>query len=94
MGPVIIPLSQLLPRRWPERARYLIASMAHNLSNHRRGRPQLSLSGELLQRLLTRLEAQQAKEALGDDWPGWWPDDNDGGGDDSPFPQQPLPEPA
>ncbi|RVK42210.1 hypothetical protein CN163_04445 [Sinorhizobium meliloti] len=36
----------------------------------------------------------QARDALGDNWQGWWPDDGDGGGDDSPLPHQPLPEPA
>ncbi|MDX0775295.1 hypothetical protein GOD44_12555 [Sinorhizobium medicae] len=40
-----------------------------------------------------RLDGRQAKEALGDDWQGWWPDDDDGGADDSPLPL-PLPEPA
>jgi len=49
---------------------------------------------ELLQMLIARLDGRQAKEALGDDWQGWWPDDNDGGGHDSPPPHQPLPEPA
>ncbi|MDX0320334.1 hypothetical protein GOC38_22345 [Sinorhizobium meliloti] len=48
---------------------------------------------ELLQSLIARLDGSQAKEALGDDWQGWWPDDEDGGGEDSPLPQ-PLPEPA
>ncbi|MBL3684533.1 hypothetical protein F2981_16615 [Sinorhizobium meliloti] len=42
-------------------------------------------------RLSARLDGRQAKEALGDDWQGWWPDDDDGDGDDSPLPQQPLP---
>lgn len=41
---------------------------------------------QLLQRLLTRLDGQQAKDALGDNWQGWWPDD-DGGGGDGPAPQ-------
>ncbi|MDW9583913.1 hypothetical protein GOB17_30530 [Sinorhizobium meliloti] len=38
--------------------------------------------------LIARLDGRQAKEALGDDWKGWWPDDN-GGDDDggSPAPQ-------
>ncbi|QQF02421.1 hypothetical protein [Sinorhizobium meliloti] len=51
---------------------------------------------ELLQMLIARLDGSQAKEALADDWQGWWPDDDDDddGGDDSPLPQQPLPEPA
>ncbi len=44
--------------------------------------------------LIARLYGSQAKEALGDDWRGWWPDDDDGGGDDRPLPEQPLPEPA
>jgi hypothetical protein len=35
---------------------------------------------QLLQRLMTRLDGCQAKDALGDDWQGWWQDD-DGGGD-------------
>ncbi|MDX0059781.1 hypothetical protein [Sinorhizobium medicae] len=48
---------------------------------------------QLLQMLIARLYGSQAKEALGDDWRGWWPDDGDGGGDDCPLPQQPLPEP-
>lgn len=51
---------------------------------------------ELLQMLIARIDGSQAKEALGDDWQGWWPDDDDDdddGGDDSPLPQ-PLPEPA
>nr|WP_164829443.1 hypothetical protein [Sinorhizobium meliloti] len=43
--------------------------------------------------LIARLDGRQAKEALGDDWKGWWPDDGRGGGGDSPRPQQPL-EPA
>ncbi|APG93114.1 hypothetical protein [Sinorhizobium americanum] len=49
---------------------------------------------QLLQRLLTRLDGQQAKDALGDDWQGWWPDegdDGDGGGD---RPLAKSPEPA
>ncbi|RVK24037.1 hypothetical protein [Sinorhizobium meliloti] len=41
---------------------------------------------ELLQTLISRLDGRQAKEALGDDWQGWWPDDDDGGGDDRPLP--------
>ncbi|UDU18804.1 hypothetical protein [Sinorhizobium meliloti] len=49
---------------------------------------------QLLQRLMTLLDGQQAKEALGDDWQGWWPDDEDGGDGGRPLPQQPLPEPA
>ncbi|YCI06356.1 hypothetical protein M1D34_30610 (plasmid) [Ensifer sp. D2-11] len=49
---------------------------------------------ELVKMLIARLDGRQAKEALGDDWKGWWPDEHDGGGDDSPLPQQPLPEPA
>jgi hypothetical protein len=49
---------------------------------------------ELVQMLIARLDGSQAKEALGDDWQGWWPDDDGGGGGDSPLPQQPLPEPA
>ncbi|MDW9908876.1 hypothetical protein GOB14_11860 [Sinorhizobium meliloti] len=49
---------------------------------------------ELLQMLIARLDGSQAKEALGDDWQGWWPNDDHGGGDDSPRPQQPQPEPA
>ncbi|YCI07086.1 hypothetical protein M1D34_32120 (plasmid) [Ensifer sp. D2-11] len=49
---------------------------------------------ELLQMLIARLDGSQAKEALGDDWQGWWPDNEDGGGDESPPPLQPLPEPA
>ncbi|MGZ2375971.1 hypothetical protein ACVI3U_003937 [Sinorhizobium medicae] len=46
--------------------------------------------------MATRLDGRQAKEALGDDWQGWWPDDDDGGGGDRPrpLPQLPLPEPA
>lgn len=65
---------------------------------HHLGRSSLPpLSGitehELLQSLIARLDGSQAKEALGDDWQGWWPDDEDGGGEDSPLPQ-PLPEPA
>ncbi|TWA12800.1 hypothetical protein [Sinorhizobium medicae] len=44
--------------------------------------------------MATRLDGRQAKEALGDDWQGRWPDDDDGGGDARPLPQQPLPEPA
>jgi hypothetical protein len=44
---------------------------------------------ELLQMLISRLDGSQAKEALGDDWKGWWPDD-DGGDDDggSPAPSR------
>jgi hypothetical protein len=38
---------------------------------------------ELVKMLIARLDGRQAKEALGDDWKGWWPDD-DGG---SPAPQ-------
>ncbi|WP_373413726.1 hypothetical protein [Ensifer aridi] len=34
---------------------------------------------ELLQRLITRLDGRQAKDALGEDWQGWWPKDNDDG---------------
>ncbi|MGK9286397.1 hypothetical protein [Sinorhizobium meliloti] len=49
---------------------------------------------ELLQMLIARLDGSQAKEALGDDWQGWWPNVEDGGGDDSPLPRQQLPEPA
>ncbi|MDW9689170.1 hypothetical protein GHL01_04040 [Sinorhizobium meliloti] len=49
---------------------------------------------ELLQSLIARLDGRQARDALRDDWKGWWPDDDDGDGDDSPLPQQPLPEPA
>ncbi|QGJ78547.1 hypothetical protein C3L21_32915 (plasmid) [Sinorhizobium meliloti] len=30
---------------------------------------------------------------LSDNWQAWWPNDDDGGGDDSPLPE-PLPEPA
>ena len=47
---------------------------------------------QLLQQLLDRLDGQQAKEALGDDWRGWWPDD-DGDGDREP-PQPRSLEPA
>ncbi|MEY9328220.1 hypothetical protein [Sinorhizobium fredii] len=37
---------------------------------------------ELLQKLITRLDGRQAREALGDDWRRWWPDDDpDDGGD-------------
>ncbi|MQU72324.1 hypothetical protein [Sinorhizobium meliloti] len=42
---------------------------------------------QLLQRLLTRLDGQQAKEALGDDWQGWWPDDDSDGDRDPPQPR-------
>ncbi|MBB4185810.1 hypothetical protein GGE07_002460 [Sinorhizobium terangae] len=42
---------------------------------------------QLLQRLMTRLDGQQAKEALGDDWQGWWPGDDDDGDDGGPSPQ-------
>jgi hypothetical protein len=49
---------------------------------------------ELLQMLISRLDGSQAREALGDDWQGWWPDDDGGDGGDRPLPQQPLPEPA
>ncbi|WKL24912.1 hypothetical protein Q1M64_13240 (plasmid) [Sinorhizobium meliloti] len=28
--------------------------------------------------LTSRLDGGQAKRAWGDDWHGWWPDDNDG----------------
>jgi hypothetical protein len=35
---------------------------------------------QLLQRLMTRLDGCQARDALGDDWQGWWGDE-DGGGD-------------
>ncbi|MDK1386395.1 hypothetical protein QN224_13345 [Sinorhizobium sp. 8-89] len=42
---------------------------------------------QLLQRLMTRLDGQQAKEALGDDWKGWWPGDDDNGDGGSPSPQ-------
>jgi hypothetical protein len=50
---------------------------------------------QLLQRLMTRLDGLQAKDALGDDWQGWWPkDDDDGdGGNDSTVPKPEL-EPA
>ncbi len=47
---------------------------------------------ELLQRLIRRLDGRQAKDALGEDWQGWWPEDNDDGGD-SPAPKPEL-EPA
>ncbi|MGK9264748.1 hypothetical protein KXS15_28025 [Sinorhizobium meliloti] len=49
---------------------------------------------ELLQMLIARLDGSQARAALGDNWQGWWPDDEDGGGGESPLPRQPLPEPA
>jgi hypothetical protein len=43
---------------------------------------------ELLQMLISRLDGSQAKEALGDDWKGWWPDEDDGDDDGgSPAPQ-------
>jgi len=50
---------------------------------------------ELLQRLITRLDGRQAKDALGEDWQGWWPKDDDhgDGGNDSPAPKPEL-EPA
>ncbi|MDE3854821.1 hypothetical protein [Sinorhizobium meliloti] len=35
--------------------------------------------------LIARLDGRQAKQALGDDWKGWWPDD-DGGDDDGGSP--------
>ena len=34
---------------------------------------------ELVQMLIARLDGSQAKEALGGDWQGWWPDDDGGG---------------
>ncbi|RVJ41526.1 hypothetical protein CN171_28490 [Sinorhizobium meliloti] len=49
---------------------------------------------ELLQILIARLDGSEPKEALGDDWQGWWPDDDDGDGGERPLPRQPLPEPA
>ncbi|RVH37680.1 hypothetical protein [Sinorhizobium meliloti] len=33
---------------------------------------------QLLQKLMTRLDGRQAREALGDEWQGWWPEDGDG----------------
>ncbi|WP_234841205.1 hypothetical protein [Sinorhizobium meliloti] len=49
---------------------------------------------ELVKMLIVRLDGRQARDALGDHWQGRWPDDENGGGDDSPLPLQPLPEPA
>ncbi|WP_164867054.1 hypothetical protein [Sinorhizobium meliloti] len=40
---------------------------------------------ELVKMLIARLDGRQAKQALGDDWKGWWPDD-DGGDDDGGSP--------
>ncbi|MDW9620218.1 hypothetical protein [Sinorhizobium meliloti] len=50
---------------------------------------------ELLQRLIARLDGRQAKDALGEDWQGWWPenDDDGDGGNDSPA-RKPELEPA
>lgn len=50
---------------------------------------------ELLQTLIRRLDGRQAKDALGDDWQGWWPKDDDDGDSvsDSPTPRLEL-EPA
>lgn len=42
---------------------------------------------QLLQRLMFRLDGPQAKDALGDDWKGWWPDDEGGDDGGSPAPQ-------
>lgn len=47
---------------------------------------------QVLHRLMARLDGQQAKEALGDDWKSWWPDDgwwldDDGDNKGSPSPQ-------
>ncbi|AEG56173.1 hypothetical protein [Sinorhizobium meliloti] len=42
---------------------------------------------ELLQMLIARLHGRQAKEALGDDWQGWGPDDDGGGDGGSPVRQ-------
>src|SRR5688572_16568147 len=42
---------------------------------------------ELVQMLIARLDGSQAKEALGVDWQGWWPDDDGGGDGGSPAPQ-------
>ncbi|WKL30103.1 hypothetical protein Q1M64_25450 [Sinorhizobium meliloti] len=39
---------------------------------------------ELVQMLIARLHGREAKDALGGDWQGWWPDDDDGG---SPAPR-------
>ncbi|AEH83215.1 hypothetical protein [Sinorhizobium meliloti] len=41
----------------------------------------------LLQMLIARLHGRQAKEALGDDWQGWGPDDDGGGDGGSPVRQ-------
>jgi hypothetical protein len=50
---------------------------------------------QLLQRLMTRLDGCQAKEALGDDWQGWWRDEDDGGDwDGTPGPGRRVPETA
>ncbi|UIJ93520.1 hypothetical protein LZK74_25420 (plasmid) [Sinorhizobium meliloti] len=53
---------------------------------HRRVPPRESGTSarELVQMLIARLHGREAKDALGGDWQGWWPDDDDGG---SPAPR-------